>query len=133
MIKVLVESPYSGDIERNERYARAALKDCFERGEAPFASHLLYTQPLVLNDLIEEERKKGISAGLLWGEGAAYTVVYVDLGVSKGMIAGIENALAKGRPVVYRKLSPWQCTCAYDEAKSVIDFFLSDLGRQSLK
>lgn len=42
MIFVIVESPYAGDVERNTAYARAAVRDCLMRGEAPFASHLLY-------------------------------------------------------------------------------------------
>ena len=47
---VIVESPYAGDIEANVAYARACLGDCLSRGEAPFACHLLYTQPGVLRD-----------------------------------------------------------------------------------
>jgi hypothetical protein len=65
MKKVLIESPYAGDVERNEKYARACMRDCFERGEAPFASHLLYTQPGVLDDTLHHERALGIDAGLV--------------------------------------------------------------------
>lgn len=50
MRRVIVESPYAGDIERNMRYLRACLADCLRRGEAPFASHAIYTQPGVLDD-----------------------------------------------------------------------------------
>lgn len=39
---VVVESPYAGDVKRNEEYARRAMADCLARGEAPFASHLLW-------------------------------------------------------------------------------------------
>lgn len=62
---VVLESPYAGDVERNVRYARAAVRDCLDRGEAPIASHLLYTQPGVLDDLVPAERAMGIEAGLL--------------------------------------------------------------------
>lgn len=45
---VYVESPYSSDTSegRNDRieYARKAMQDCLKRHEAPFVSHLLYTQ-----------------------------------------------------------------------------------------
>lgn len=41
---VIVESPYAGDVKTNVAYARAAIRDCLMRGEAPYASHLLYTQ-----------------------------------------------------------------------------------------
>lgn len=65
--RVVVESPYAGDVERNLRYLRAALRDCLLRGEAPYASHAIYTQPGVLDDDIPSERTRGIHAGLAWG------------------------------------------------------------------
>lgn len=108
MIKVIIESPYAGDVERNESYARLCMKDCFERGEAPFASHLLYTQPNVLDDTIPLERTLGIDAGLVWGACADKTVVYGDLGLSKGMKYGIENAIKAGRDIEYRFLNNWK-------------------------
>lgn len=104
MRKVIVESPFAGDVERNLIYARMAIADCFRRGEAPFASHLLYTQEGVLDDLIPEERALGINAGLEWGLCADATVVYVDRGISRGMSYGIQAALSAGRPVEYRKI-----------------------------
>lgn len=101
---VIIESPYAGDVQRNEAYARAALKDCLLRGEAPLASHLLYTQPGVIDDNIPEERVLGIDAGLAWGAVADATVVYTDFGISAGMAYGIERAKREGRPVEYRQL-----------------------------
>jgi hypothetical protein len=101
---VIVESPYAGNVKRNEAYARLCLRDCLRRGEAPFASHLLYTQPRVLDDTVSEERALGINAGLEWGRVAAKSVVYTDLGISSGMEYGIERAKKEGRPVEYRKL-----------------------------
>ena len=47
---VIVESPYAGDIETNVKYARRCVKDSLMRGEAPIASHLLYTQEGILDD-----------------------------------------------------------------------------------
>lgn len=106
MIRVIVESPYAGDIEKNVAYARICLRDCFLRGEAPFASHLLYTQDNVLRDDLKDERTLGIEAGLLWGELADKTVVYVDYGITPGMEEGIRRAEEAGRPVEYRTLNP---------------------------
>ena len=40
MKRVIIESPYSGDIPRNLLYARLCVFDCLQRGEAPYASHL---------------------------------------------------------------------------------------------
>ncbi len=103
-IVVLLESPYAGNVDLNETYARAAMRDCLLRGEAPFASHLLYTQRGVLDDMAPSERTLGIEAGLAWGSFAKKTVVYVDLGISGGMHLGIERAKAQGRPVEMRTL-----------------------------
>ena len=104
---VIVESPYAGDVERNLRYLRAALADCLKRGEAPFAGHALYTQPGVLDDAKPEERALGIEAGFCWAKKADATVVYMDLGFSKGMHAGIWNATLAFRPCEYRSLPEW--------------------------
>lgn len=101
---VIIESPYAGDVERNVEYTRECLRDCLMRGEAPFASHLLYTQPYVLDDTIPEERKLGINAGLEWGKKADATVVYTDYGISKGMEIGIARARSEKRSVEFRKL-----------------------------
>lgn len=101
---VIVESPYAGDVERNVAYARACLRDSLQRGEAPLASHLLYTQPGILDDDKPDERAHGINAGLEWGARADMTAVYTDLGVSRGMEFGIADALASARPVERRRL-----------------------------
>lgn len=101
---VIVESPYAGDVEANVAYARVALADCLRRGEAPFASHLLYTQPGVLDDRVTAERRLGIEAGLAWALRADATVVYCDRGISNGMQLGIDRALAVGRIVEKRWL-----------------------------
>ena len=103
--RVILESPYAGDIEKNVAYARAAVRDSLLRGEAPIASHLLYTQPGVLDDQVPDERRLGIAAGLAWRVAAEATVVYRDLGVSPGMEHGIRAALAAGLPVEYRNLN----------------------------
>ena len=70
------------------------------RGEAPFASHLLYTQ--MLDDLVPEEREMGIEAGLAIGKFAALTAVYIDRGISNGMNYGIQRAEDEGRRVEQR-------------------------------
>ena len=104
MRRVIIESPYAGDVERNERYARAAMRDCLYRGEAPYASHLLYTQPGVLDDTDAAQRALGIEAGLEWGDVADAVVVYTDLGISEGMRYGIRRHIEHGRAVEYRVL-----------------------------
>lgn len=88
---VILESPYAGDIEANTRFARRCLRDCLLRGEAPIASHLLFTQEGVLRDEIPEERALGIKAGLLWLPRADYSVYYTDHGWSRGMLSALHD------------------------------------------
>jgi hypothetical protein len=108
MRRVIVESPYAGatpeETQRNVDYLRACLADCLARGEAPFASHALYTQLGILDDTKPEERRKGILAGFAWAEFAQQRVVYVDLGISSGMLQGIEHARKLIQEISYRRL-----------------------------
>lgn len=104
MKRVILESPFAGDVEANIEYARACVRDSLSRGEAPIASHLLYTQPGILNDDVPHEREWGINAGLAWGGVAEATVVYTDRGISRGMEYGIKRAGDEGREVEFRTL-----------------------------
>lgn len=106
--RVVVESPYAGDVQRNLRYLRACMRDCILRGEAPYASHGLYTQEGVLDDDKPIERIMGIEAGFSWGLVAEKSVFYTDLGMSKGMEYGLKAAEEAGRPVEYRTLPGWE-------------------------
>lgn len=108
MRRVILESPLAGDVERNLRYMRSAMADSFLRGEAPFASHGLYTQPGVLDDRIPAQRALGIAAGFEWRDAADVTVVYTDLGITDGMRAGIADAQRKNQAVEYRQVPGWQ-------------------------
>jgi len=101
---VIIESPFAGDVEANIAYARAAVRDSLLRGEAPYASHLLYTQEGVLNDLVPVERELGITAGFEFRYSATKTAVYWDRGISNGMKYGIKHARSILSPVEYRSL-----------------------------
>jgi hypothetical protein len=106
---VIVESPFAGDVRRNLRYLRACLRDSLLRGEAPYASHAIYTQPGVLNDDDPEDRKLGMSAGFAYRDAVDVSIVYTDLGITPGMQAGIEDSAMKGRTTEYRSLGPdWE-------------------------
>lgn len=102
MKRVIIESPYAGDIDLNVAYANACLLDSLRRGEAPFASHLLY--PQVLDDATTHERAQGIAAGFAWGDVADLTAVYEDFGISTGMQLGIDRAVSQHRAIEYRTL-----------------------------
>ena len=117
MKRVVIESPFMGkgdsDTERaaneaeNLRYLRACMADCFARGEAPFASHGLYTQPGVLRDDVPTERDLGIRAGFVWRDVADMTVIYTDRGFSYGMRLGESDANRKNRPIEFRTVPGW--------------------------
>jgi hypothetical protein len=66
------------------------------RGEAPIASHLLYTQDGILNDDDMVERMLGISCGLAWLPKSDYSVFYTDKGWSSGMLAALHDFNLKG-------------------------------------
>ncbi len=106
MKRVIIESPYAAanghTVAEHEVYARRCMSDSLARGEAPLASHLLYTQPGILDDSDPEQRKLGIKAGFVWGEKAALVVIYADFGVSKGMRGGEARAQELQIPVVTR-------------------------------
>ena len=104
---VIIESPFAGDVETNIKFARACMRDSLNRGESPFAMHLLYTQDGILDDDIPEERNLGIEAGLAWGKFAIRTVVYTNLGITEGMEKGIQRAKDEGREIEYRELETW--------------------------
>lgn len=115
MKRVYLESPYAPPASmapmsepwlerRNEhvRYAHAAIRDSLRRGEAPIASHVLYTT--ALNDRKPDEREKGIQAGFSWALHAQAWVVYVDFGVSRGMWEGLKLCRQLGRVAHFRQL-----------------------------
>jgi hypothetical protein len=106
MVRVVIESPLNAPdrdgIEENKKYAKECMKDCLARDEAPYASHLLFDQPGLLDDLKPDERYLGIAAGLAWGEQAHKVVVYMDKGISPGMQQGIDYYRHRGIPIEYR-------------------------------
>jgi len=101
---VIIESPYAGDVDRNVEYARRCILDSSDRGEAPIASNLLYTQQGVLDDNNPNDRRNGIEAGHAWYRVADVAAVYTDLGMTRGMTAGVCAARKAGVQVVYRKI-----------------------------
>lgn len=102
MKKVIIESPFSGNVDANIEYAKKCMIDCISRGEAPFASHLFY--PLVLNDDVQRERDLGMQMGFLWMESADLVAVYTDRGRSRGMDVGILRATKLGLPIEFRSI-----------------------------
>jgi len=102
--RVILESPYAGDVDTHVTYARRAMAHSLSCGESPIASHLLYTQPGILDDFVPEERARGIAAGLEWAEVADAAVFYVDYGWSRGMEAAVRFYESRGVSYAVRKI-----------------------------
>lgn len=98
--RVVLESPWAGDVEKNRLYALCCLRDMFNRNEAPMASHLLY--PPALDAFTPEARERGMQSGWVWTEVAELVAVYTDRGITEGMIRGIARAESLDIPVERR-------------------------------
>lgn len=123
MKRVCIESPYAAatetDLERNIMYAQKCMYDSICRGEAPFLSHLLYTQ--VLDDTVAEDRVKGMEAHHSWLDVCDLVVVYTDLGISKGVWDAVEYAGKQNKLVLYRTVIKIECVHDWNEEHPLID------------
>jgi|TARA_B110000263_G_C15290190_1_gene502866 hypothetical protein len=110
---VVIESPFRATElstkARNLIYARSAVKDSIFRGEIPLASHLLYTQPGILDDTDPKERKHGMLMGHHFMK-FCDVAVYFDLGISSGMMQGIQKARQLGAKIDWRVTGEWDLT-----------------------
>lgn len=106
MRRVIIESPFAGDVEANTRYLKQAVIDCLHRGESPYASHGFFTH--FLDDTNPSQRMAGIKAGLEWAKAADAVIYYLDHGMSPGMIFALEKHVQAARKVEVRLLlGPW--------------------------
>jgi hypothetical protein len=96
-VPVILESPYRGGEPKYKRYLERCIADSIARGEAPFASHKMYTD--ALDDAVPDQRELGMALGFAWRRSAVRTVVYEDYGVSAGMEEGLGDAAAIGQDV----------------------------------
>ena len=106
MKRVYVASPFRGATAEATRqnivYARLCMLDSLERGEAPYLSHLLYTQVWAESD---DLRAAGLAAGTAWRRGSEYVALYIDLGVTDGMRLAELDAAHHEIPHGYRKVT----------------------------
>lgn len=86
---VIVESPYAAtaenSVQEHMEYLTRCLRDCVNKGESPYASHLMLTG--CLDDSAPADRKLGIELGLAFRKRVDLRVFYVDYGWSDGMTA----------------------------------------------
>ena len=104
---VIIESPFAAfggnTIDDNLTYLRRCLRDSYERGEHPFASHGFY--PFFLHDSSPLERKDGIEFGYSFWKSASLIAFYIDLGWSRGMHAANQRATELGILTEHRSLN----------------------------
>jgi len=143
MPRVVIESPFQA-CEENLAYARRCLADSLGRGEAPYASHLLY--PQLLDDTVPDQRRLGMHAGFAWGLAAELVAVYVDRGFTSGMAEGVRRALGPrpgngAPPVLFRSIGegPYvgaarcrACDLMVDETRLCLSRSMALFGRGPL-
>ena len=120
MIKVVIESPLGGGFALNRRYAIWCAWHCYTRGEAAYASHLIF--PFFLDDQNAEQREFGITAGYEWAKHADIFAFYIDLGMSPGMTRakerwGIEENRTKRRATVRLRNLPVEMLEAFNKGE----------------
>lgn len=114
---VVVESPYAGDVAANVAYLHECIRDCADRGDSPYASHLMLTT--ALDDDVPDERDLGIVLGLAWRRVADQRIFFIDQGWSRGMTAAACLYQREGysyevrhvgapEPVYTQRPNPWR-------------------------
>jgi len=110
---VIVESPYSGDIQANLDYLDCCIHDCKKRGEGGLATHLLYTKTPFYGH-VADSPPDGMTAGRIWccklgtqgwRQIASKAVFYLDRGMSQGMMDALEYYQSIQFPVEFRKFN----------------------------
>lgn len=86
------------------RYAKRAVKDCLNRGEAPLASHIFFYE-FFNNNLIQTERDMGFISQVSWIKDCDMVVVYMDFGITQAMKAALDVAKLKNRRIEYRLIT----------------------------
>lgn len=112
MIPVFLESPCNAadaeSFQVNKEYCLAAMLDCLDQGESPYASHWIFAFSGALNDQDKEQRAQGMRAGFEWLRFANKSVVYIDLGLSAGMWKGIQKAIDRNMRIEWRSLKNYR-------------------------
>ncbi len=122
MKRVNIESPLRGHVPRwmprvlapfvervnrfrNHDYALRCCRDSLARDEAPYASHVFFDQPGLLDDADAAQRALGMACGREWSRQATLHAFYLDRGWSSGMLAAHEQCMRMGWSMELRYLS----------------------------
>lgn len=110
----MLETPYSGDVDRNVRYLLVAMADAgVLHHELPYASHAYLTQhPMCRTFYVSDYdprwtilgRDGAIARSQRIRHDCDQTVFYTDLGWSRGMTAAREYCDERGLPYTERRI-----------------------------
>lgn len=95
---VYICSPFSGDIENNNKRTRAFCRFALDKGNIPLAPHLLF--PQFMDDSNEQERDLAIFMDIILMGKCQEVWVLGDV-ISRGMSIEIEKAKKRRQPVRY--------------------------------
>ncbi|AFA47912.1 DUF7768 domain-containing protein [Acetobacterium woodii] len=99
---VYICSPLKGDLAANMAKAVDYAKSASEEGVIPLAPHTIFTQ--FLNDMIPEERQRGLKLGIDLLKRCDEIWVYENK-LSGGMKNEIVLAYGEGKPVIAKQMS----------------------------
>ena len=103
---VIVEVPFSVEdpalMTRYLNYSKKCIKDSFNRTEAPFLSHILYSGSL--NFKVQNEKEIGFVSHASWLVVADLIAVYIDYGITPEMQVAINIAKIRSKKVEYRSI-----------------------------
>ena len=95
---VYICSPFSGDIENNNKRTRAFCRFALDKGNIPLAPHLMF--PQFMDDNNEQERDQAIFMDIILMGKCQEVWVLGDV-ISRGMSIEIEKAKKRRQPVRY--------------------------------
>lgn len=95
---IYICSPLSGDVERNQEFARKYCRFAVERGVIPLAPHIYF--PQFMDDGNPNERSLALFMDLVLLSKCAELWVFGET-ISEGMKAEIEKAKRRGTPIRY--------------------------------
>lgn len=108
LMRVVIETPFAGDIERNMRFAMWCLRAAWQVDRVHgFATHLVC--PWFLDDMDPDERQTGIDWEWAWQPGVPHWF-FTDLAFSTGMRSARKICSTMGIPIRDTRLEIYEAS-----------------------